>query len=90
MVKSVVAGCTFFEAIRGYNTAISIYTDCDDMMPVGRYESKERALSWVGKPYPYHLFDSNYHRFTARCITGKSCDDIYLASHLDRFRLGKH
>ncbi len=62
MVKSVVAGCTFFEAIRGYNTAISIYTDCDDMMPVGRYESKERALSWVGKPYPYHLFDSNYHR----------------------------
>jgi len=80
----------FLKRLGGYNTAISIYTDCDDMTPVGRYESKERALSWVGKHYPYHLVESNCHRFTARCITGESCDDIYLASHLDKFRLGKH
>jgi len=87
---SCSTGAQFLRRLEGFNSAISIYTDCDDMTPVGQKAARDRALSWVGEPYEYHILNSNCHRFTARCITGNSCDDIYFASHLDRFRRGTH
>ncbi|WP_249213755.1 lecithin retinol acyltransferase family protein [Tatumella sp. JGM130] len=87
---SCSTGEQFLRRLGGFNSAISIYTDCNDMTPSGHTAARDRALSWVGKPYRYHLLNSNCHRFTARCLTGESCNDVCLASDLDRFRRGTH
>jgi len=78
----------FLDRLDGWNSAISVYTDCMDLTPQGCAQAAERAKAVVGQRYPYSLLDFNCHRFTARCVTGDSCPDIWLARHLDTFQKG--
>lgn len=86
VIKSKAKG--FLDRLDGWNSAISVYTDCMDLTPQGCARAAERAKAAVGQRYPYNLLDFNCHRFTARCVTGDSCPDIWLARHLDSFRKG--
>ncbi|MEF4941887.1 lecithin retinol acyltransferase family protein, partial [Escherichia coli] len=86
VIKSKAKG--FLDRLDGWNSAISVYTDCMDLTPQGCARAAERAKAAVGQHYPYSLLDFNCHRFTARCVTGDSCPDIWLARHLDSFQKG--
>lgn len=86
VIKSKAKG--FLDRLDGWNSAISVYTDCMDLTPQGCARAAERAKAAVGQRYPYSLLDFNCHRFTARCVTGDSCPDIWLARHLDSFQKG--
>ena len=78
----------FFDRLDGWNSAISGIPTVWDLTPQGCAQAAERAKAAVGQRYPYSLLDFNCHRFTARCVTGDSCPDIWLARHLDSFRKG--
>lgn len=86
VIKSKAKG--FLDRLDGWNSAISVYTDCMGLTPQGCARAAERAKAAVGQRYPYSLLDFNCHRFTARCVTGDSCPDIWLARHLDSFQKG--
>ncbi|MEX0634945.1 hypothetical protein M8494_36545 [Serratia ureilytica] len=54
----------FLDRLDGWNSAISVYTDCMGLTPQGCARAAERAKAAVGQRYPYSLLDFNCHRFT--------------------------
>lgn len=78
----------FLDRLNGLNSAISVCTDCMEMTPQGYPEAAERAKDETGKRYAYSLVNFNCHRFTARCLTGKSCPDIWRLEQLNTFQKG--
>ncbi len=78
----------FRERLDGFNSAISVYTDCLNMTPQGCQKVADRAKAETGKRYPYHLLDFNCHRFTARCLTGTSAPDVWLFAQIEALQQG--
>lgn len=79
---------TFMARLNGWNTAMSIYTDCQGVKPAGDPAVAKRARASVGQTRTYNLLSNNCHRFTAECISGESCPDVTMASSLDVYRKG--
>lgn len=65
-----VSASIFLDRLDGLNTAMSIYTVCDDEDPVGDSQVAERAKSMIGKKRDYNFILDNCHQFTAGCLTG--------------------
>ncbi|CNF78921.1 lecithin retinol acyltransferase family protein [Yersinia enterocolitica] len=78
----------FLNRLEGYNTALSLYTDCHGTHPVGNTNAAKRALSQVGIHRRYHLLNNNCHRFTAECVTGKINPGVFLHRHLSALQRG--
>ena len=57
VIKSKAKG--FLDRLDGWNSAISVYTDCMGLTPQGCARAAERAKAAVGQHYPYSLLDFN-------------------------------
>ena len=60
----------FLDRLDGFNTAISIYVSCSDVIPVGSEAVVLRAINAIGNERNYNLLFDNCHQFTTGCLTG--------------------